>query len=419
MPTRSNTETKLISALVNTQDVTAAEGFGVSPEMFESHRSEYEWLLSFPRSFGRQPSAESLLTQFDTFPFSDTYIDVAFISASLKRNWHRKQMVIAVTQVSAALRDDDVEGAYDSIKMLPHPDLYAHDKPKNVIADESVLKVIEESTSKIRTPWKTLQEHTGGPSNGDVWTVAARLKQGKSWTLACLIVEALMQGHGVMLFSLEMPLAQVLPRIHVVIANLLQQPIQHSQMRGQGFDPIAYRRLIRLIRDDVPGQLFVKDTSEGPVSTMHIQSMTKDCDMAVIDHLGLMTTTSGHRAAEDWRFAAIISNTVKELAVSNNIPIIIANQINREGESTGWKPPKARNLSQTDAVGQDSDVIITMKQRTKHVAVYSLEENRHGESSVLWHTRFDPNQGKFEEISKNDAEDIIDGDLQKEEREHR
>jgi hypothetical protein len=44
MPTRPNSESKLISALVNTQDVAAASMYGVTPEMFLGYQSEYRWL---------------------------------------------------------------------------------------------------------------------------------------------------------------------------------------------------------------------------------------------------------------------------------------------------------------------------------------------------------------------------------------
>jgi hypothetical protein len=43
-----------------------------------------------------------------------------------------------------------------------------------------------------------------------------------------------------------------------------------------------------------------------------------------------------------------------------------------------------------------------------------VEKNRHGESDVLWFTRFLPNEGRFEEINYERARDFVDVDQDKE-----
>ena len=127
--------------------------------------------------------------------------------------------------------------------------------------------------------------------------------------------------------------------------------------------------------------------------------MIKDYDAAIIDYAGLLSSSLGSRAVEDWRTMAAISNQLKEVAVATDVPIVSAAQINREGDTAGWKPPKVKNLSQSDALGQDGDVVLTQKQYGKANMVYSIEKNRHGEGQQLFFTEFGPNKGKFEEVS--------------------
>jgi replicative DNA helicase len=110
---------------------------------------------------------------------------------------------------------------------------------------------------------------------------------------------------------------------------------------------------------------------------------------------------------------AAISNVLKEIATTNSLPIISAAQINREGDTGGSKPPKVKNLSQSDALGQDADVVVTMKRLSKTVMIYSLEKNRHGESDVLWYSRYLPNDGRFEEIKFERARDMVEADEDK------
>jgi replicative DNA helicase len=87
--------------------------------------------------------------------------------------------------------------------------------------------------------------------------------------------------------------------------------------------------------------------------------------------------------------------------------MVCAAQINRDGE-TGNAPPKVKNLSQSDALGQDADVVLTMRAKPHDVATdFSIEKNRHGSSGIRFYTTFDPNTGVFTEISAEQAEDAV------------
>jgi replicative DNA helicase len=414
MPTRPNTESKLISALINAADVEAASTFGVLPEMFVAHRQEYEWLIKFPKAYGHQPNHESLLTKFTDFPYSEAYADVQFICDEVKEKHTHRRMVNLLQAAGEALRNGDTEEAYEFFRSAQPPEASMISRPKNVLWDERVLEVYERDVDRIDTPWKTLQKETGGPAAGDFWILAARPGQGKSWTLGSLARKALLDGKKVVLYSLEMPEFQVLSRVHAMLAYELGVPVKHSDLHGRTFDPMAYRQLLRAIRDKVPGELYVIDTSKGQVTTSTIAATIAGMDLALVDYAGLLSTGTGTRAVDDWRTMALISNTLKETAIAHNVPIITAAQINREGETHGWKPPKLKNLAQSDALGQDADVVVTMKKRSKNVAVYSIEKNRHGESDVLFHTRFQPNDGRFEEISHEAAGELVERDAERE-----
>jgi hypothetical protein len=417
MPPRPNSESRLISALINVRDVEAAILYGVVPEMFQSYQSEYRWLIAFPKAYSGQPSVESLLTKFPEFPYTEDYTDVAFICDEVKDRHAHAKMALALRGAGEALRQGDTDEAYAFFSSIQHPGNNMTIKLRNVLHDEAFLDSYDDEIVRIDVPWQTLQKVTGGPAAGDSWVVAARLGQGKSWTLACMAVLALMNGKRVNLYSLEMPERQVVTRIHALLAFELGIKVTHSDLHGRAYDPIAYKKLLGQIREQVPGELFVADNSKGSISTAQVASMSKGMDLVLIDYMGLLSSPFGNRAVEDWRTMATISNIIKEIAGSNEVPIVSAAQINREGETHGWKPPKVKNLAQSDALGQDADVVITMKKRSKTVAIYSIEKNRHGDSGDLFHTRFLPNEGRFEEIGFETARDLVQRDNEKAEQE--
>jgi replicative DNA helicase len=414
MANRPNSESRLISALINSQDVQAAPRFGVNDHMLISHANEYRWLVSFPLAFGHQPSVESLIAKFPEFPYSEDYTDVAFICSEVRQSHDHRQLVKAVRTASEALYAGDVDEAFESLAGVARSGHTSSHELRNVLHDMSVLDDYEDVIEKIALPWKTPQEITGGLGKGDLWYWAARLGQGKSWSLAAVVRQALFDGKRVVMFSLEMPKRQVITRIHSALAPELGIKVRHSDLHGRAYDPISYRKLLGKIKEEVPGELFVIDTSKGSISTSDVASLTQGMDLVLIDYAGLLASPFGGRAVDDWRTMAAISNNLKEIAITNDLPILAAAQINREGDTTGTRPPKVKNLAQSDALGQDADVVITHKQLSKTVMVSSVEKNRHGESEALWFNRFLPNEGRFEEINYERARDFVDVDQDKE-----
>lgn len=411
MPKRPNAESRLISALINTRDSHAAETYGVRPEMFSQYQSEYRWVRDYQSRYKDHPSQESMEVKFPDFPYTPEYSEVAFVCDEVKERHHRQQMVKALKNAGEAIRAGDTDEAYMHFMSVQHPSNTVAIRLTNALTDLTFLDTYSDPINTIEMPWKTLQQNTGGIAAGDLWTVAGRLKQGKSWTLSSVMVHALMNNHKVMMFSCEMPTVQVMARVHTMMAYELGiKDVRHSDLHGRSYDPIAYRRLVAQINERVSGELFVIDTSHGAISTGTIASMSKEMEFVVVDHMGLLVSPTGTRAVQDWREMAVISNVLKETAMINQIPILSAAQINREGDSVGWRPPKAKHVAQSDAIGQDSNLLLTMKRRSKTVMTYSIEAQRSGESGVLFSTRFLPNEGRFEEITMDRAKDIASTD---------
>jgi replicative DNA helicase len=145
-----------------------------------------------------------------------------------------------------------------------------------------------------------------------------------------------------------------------------------------------------------------------------VAAYAEEADLHIVDHIGLFRASSGSRAIADWRVQAEISNEFKEIAVSKKTRVLALAQINREGDTSNWKPPRTKNLAQSDAIGQDSDVVVTMKKYSDTVMTYLLDKNRDGPSDRLFWSRFDVENGDYREITRDqadknkDSEDVDD-----------
>jgi replicative DNA helicase len=147
--------------------------------------------------------------------------------------------------------------------------------------------------------------------------------------------------------------------------------------------------------------------SMGLVTPALVNSRANDFDLSVIDYVGLMRNDEGLPAIKDYRIIAEISNGLKATCLAKMHPIIAASQINRDGvNERQWRPPKLHTLAQSDHLGNDGDVVITMKRFGLGAAVSSIEKNRHGASGEVYFNRFNANHGDFSEITRDEADNI-------------
>lgn len=397
---RPSNEALLISALVNSGDCTQAVAFGLEPEMFTGYQAEYRWLLSYFSTYGSSPAKETLLHRYRDFPFVEV-TDVAYHCDEVLYDHQRRQTAQVIRRSAAYLQEGDLE---EALMTLGGFQVAQRRSPlANALLDTSILDKYDERVETLRMPWKTLDNLTGGIRPGNFWTIAARYGHGKSWVLGEVITTQLMEGKDVLLYSLEMPKDEVLVRIHVLLGAKLGFDVDHVAMRDRIYDRIQYRKIVNAIKDSVPGQLFIEDS--GKVTSARVAGDCDKADLTVVDYLGLMHSNTGEPAIKDWRVAATISNQLKETALNHNARIICAAQINRDGDGAAKLPPKSKTLAQSDAIGQDSDVIVTAKRYADNALGYLLDKNRHGPSGVYFFSAYEPNIGNFAEISRESADD--------------
>jgi len=400
----ASSEALFIASILNTK--ANPMDYGITSEMMDHYAPELEFIIAYPKLYGQDiPSPDVMMTRFPDYVHNDVE-DAAFYSGEVMNNHARRQVVNRIREASEHIKNDEIDQAMFSISSYIPP---TRKRPQeNVFEDESFLDQYNAAEYAMIVPWDTLQNLTGGIRKGDLWYLAARLSQGKSWSLLSFARAALLGGYNVKFYSLEMSRYQVMVRMHVMLGAALGIPVDHIAMRDRVFDREDYSLLVKRVKEEVPGQFFIHDASMGRVSPQSVIHDKDQADLVIIDYAGLMSTSSGGRAIDDWRAMGLISNMLKEAAVSSNLRILAAAQINREGDTAGNAPPKVKNLAQSDALGQDADVVITHKQMSKSVMVYGVEKNRHGASGTRFYTRFLPNEGKFKEIDKSTAEDIKD-----------
>lgn len=397
-------EALLISALITTGDALAATRYGITPEHFIGYSNEYSWIVSFESQYGTTPTVDEFCDRYPDFPIKE-FSEIRYAADEVRDNYFRVKAIETITEAHEALRRGQVGEAYG---LLAKHEYTRTSATPTSFKDASFLDTWDLPVKGIEVPYPTLQRHTGGLRPGNLWYLAARLGQGKSAYLIDIATHAMLDGKNVLYYSLEMNDHELRSRQHSILARKFGfQDFTTTELLRRQIDLHSYKKFMDEVLVQVPGDMHIHTPADGPVSPATVASRASEYDLIVIDYATLMVTDAGEYASTDWRTATQISNRLKQVALAHNVPILAAAQINRDGE-TGDLPPKVKNLAQADALGQDGDVVITMRARPKNVAsIFSLEKNRHGASGMRWWTVFDVNNGVFTEISEDKAEQMV------------
>lgn len=420
--TGQSPEKLLISAVLQTGSAQLAMTRGVTRDWFHALKPQWVWIENHVSQFGKAPDIGTFVAKFPNVQlYRSTDVDYAVeemrshhmrasfgslmadITDELLRGAPAADM-ISKAQKRLGQLQGQIEGGQNEITLEDHDEPYL-----------DLLRRTQQAQTTgapgVKTGFTTLDKISGGPSPGDLWIVAARLGQGKTWTMIKMATEAVMAGHTVLFQSLEQSRVQIMFRMHSFLARAIGGPeIKVGDlMRGSLPDPFVYRDFLQELPLKVPGQLIVNDTARGRLTVAGLSAQVERHNPSIVfvDYLGLMATPG------EWASVAEVSAGLKGVASRHRIPVVTAAQINRAGAGASHNPG-AEHLAGSDAIGQDADLVLTMRQRSAHCLTYSVVKHRHGRSGVNFHGQFQPNVGLLTECSQEQAEELMAKDREAE-----
>ena len=211
----------------------------------------------------------------------------------------------------------------------------------------------------VPTGYSRLDYMTAGLQPSDLIIIAARPSMGKTaFALNIAMRSAIRSGVGVLVYSLEMSMQQLILRMLCAWGKV---------------DVSRTRRSRSLTDDDWLGlhdaaevfskaPIYIDDSPS--LSTLEMRARTrrlkseKNIGLVVIDYLQLMR--SSRRTDSRELEISDISRNLKAMAKELNIPVIALSQLNRKlEERTGERRrPMLSDLRESGAIEQDADVIM-------------------------------------------------------------
>lgn len=405
-------ESLLISAVVRTGEFQTLAAHGITLPMFHAHPDEAEWLFRFIAAHGKAPSKAALR---NTWPEFVVYAvdDTAYFCSEVRIS-HKEHSVVDMTEAALLLLDNgEPDKALDTLQKGVQ---FVRSTEAGVRSDfdvfenwEEVYDAVKARHDRVRshgfagvpTGFTTFDSITGGTQPGWFGVTAARLGEGKTWTGIKMAWSGVQSQRKIIYFSLEQPRLQIAMRVHAFASRQYHKEVFNPQdlNRGRGFDLRSYRQFLSDLKEKRGSSSFkINDTSRGRVNIDTVASVIEQeqPDHVLLDYLTLLSTDS-----DDWRGTAKLSGSIQATSHRYDVPITALSQVNRLG--IGKDAPGAEHLSQADAIGQDADWVMTLKQMSQNVMKHRLAKFRHGEGGATWWSKFSPGSGEYEEITHDDA----------------
>ena len=419
----ANPEQLLISSVIMTKDHITASTKGISKNFFHSYPDEWAWIERYITQHRRTPSRAAFKSKFPAFKLVTNADDTQHFCEEVRDTHANVMLSTALEDILSHMEEGSVQDAVKkmhSAALAVDSALVGESHDADIITSyEDVLDEVMRRVARqgdygqagIPTGFPTLDERTGGPQPGQVWIMAARLGQGKTWSLARMACAAAFSGFNIQYDALEGTRPEIAMRIHTFASSEYGKEVFKNLdlSMGQNFSPRAYKEFLHSLRNDVKGRMHIADTTKGPISPLSIAAQIErnKVDAVFLDYITLMDGNG--TGDDDWKSIGKLSKSLKQVAQQYQTPIIAAAQLNREAANMKdlAGPDK---LAESDAIGRDADAVITARQLSKHVMAMKLAKFRHGRDGYVWYCKFLPNTGHFEEITFDEAQDTIADD---------
>ncbi len=273
--------------------------------------------------------------------------------------------------------------------------------------EEFDLRMSELARETIKTNWKMIDTHlAGGLGKGDLGFIVAPAGSGKSWFLAKIGTEALLQGKNVMQFTMELNEKYVGRRYDAIFSGVAFQDVEkHKDL---------VRKKLAEIRANGAGKLFVKYFPTKAASAqslkLHVERTQLitgvKIDIVIVDYADLLRPLMQERNSNSYNDAGNVYEELRGMLGELQVPGWTASQANRGVHEEDIIEAMGVADSYRKIMIGDFIMSLSRKKEDKMAGtgrVYVMK-NRFGPDGVWYPCNFDASIGKIDIFEKNTVE---------------
>jgi replicative DNA helicase len=385
--TDAELERALLAALLT--DNSAFDRLGpLEPEALADpmHAAALTAMLDL-RAEGRAVNVITLRSRFAGVPFGESSVldylkacnangatDVADIAASLRELSQRREIASLGERIAGSVHDHAVGPAAlltDAARQVD--DLLAKCRPAGKTlwampeAVEVLLAAKDNAEFCVRTGLTDFDKATGGGlQRGDLAILGGRPSMGKSALGVSLGRRAAKNGHGVLLFSLEMKLLDCMRRMATDACWSRELSVAHEAARTGKLSERERRVYeagartldgLPLLIEERSGLTLAEVAAIVRRTAEQFERQGKRLDLVIIDHIGFMAPSNRYRGNKVNEVGEI-STGLQRLAKSEMVSVLALHQLNRATEGRDNKRPQLSDLRESGNIEQDADMVL-------------------------------------------------------------
>lgn len=339
------------------------------------------------------------------FNASDDFIALAGqYSGQLKRMRDKRNMVEILTSAEEMNREVLFEEVREMMRRVERED---SNRVEAVSVSDLLLDRVDywcagrHGEDLVKTGFLTFDTTIGGVERGQYVLLAANPNVGKTTVAMNIANTVALSGETVLFFSLEMGKSRVLDKLFsCVVRESLDVIYQggeevarlaekfQGRIMGTGYDLRIYHEEIGSVADI--GRIVEEVSKE------------KKIGLVVVDYVQIIPSLYPEHSKVQQ--VSEISQSLKEIALTHNVPLLALSQLNRENMRRGknggavMKDPIASDLKDSGALEAHADMILMLhsheyqgktdvKKKESKIIKLLLRKNRMGQSDMCFFLR--------------------------------
>lgn len=362
-------EIRLLSRMIRDRDIRPLLEAGVTDDWWVNPEAKgfWRWTVRHYTKYGEVPTATSAKDEFPDFTLlmvedSLEYLLDRFVG--YRRHVHVEDMIQEAAETLARSNDHEaalmsVERNLASIHREGQPgttDMFLSRNPESRFDQYLEDEKIAGSLLGLPTGFLKIDEATAGLQGGQLVTVIAPPKTGKSQVLLQTAINIHEQGHSALFVTFEMTNKECQDRHDAMRAHT-----SYNRMRRRILTAPEKNDYLEMLKhmDTLPGELVLSDNISGiTVSALAAKIDQHRPDVAFVDGVYLMHDEQTGEFNTPQALTSI-TRSLKRLAQRTKIPIVISTQ------TLPWKmrggKVTADSIGYSSSFLQDSDCILGLE----------------------------------------------------------
>lgn len=327
-------------------------------------------LTHSPYSSEQQKQVLTRFAELKLLPAPLTTFEFAF--DELRKVYSHNLLKQAIRESLDSLEHNDTEKVVDTLKKsIFKVDIEAQDIIcEGTIAASAVerqrhyelLKTNPEAFIGLSTGLPTYDQCTGGLKGGEIHIIASKSSEGKSTLLLNIGYNIQVKlDKSVLYVSIEMPKAQVERRYDAIDADVSYEKLKFGKLSPEE----EQRYLEAQKRQRTRKGVFYTYDIQGVCTPSLLATKIKELaaqftfDVVIIDYLNLISADTATHSL--WEEQGKITDEIRKIARTLNIPILTAVQVNREGMKQKADKYEQQHIALSQFIVNHADAILSIK----------------------------------------------------------